>query len=103
ARPGVLARCASRRWVHRAPPVEPRASARRRRTRGEDPRPTRDGIAPAGERAGGAPQLGAADRPRQGAWRAVGRARGLDRLRRGGQVTVAVPDDDWTPLVAGGA
>ena len=39
--PGVLARCAARRWVHRAPAVDPRARARRRRARGEDPRRTR--------------------------------------------------------------
>src|SRR6266403_1761469 len=49
-------------------------------------------------------ELGAADRPCQGAWRGIGRARGLDRLRRhGGPPTVALPDDDRTTLLAGDA
>src|SRR5206468_12045332 len=86
------------------PAVDPRARARHRRTRGEDPRRTRGGIAPAGGRAGGAAKLGVADRARQGAWRAVGRARSLDRLRRhAGPSTVALPDDDRTALLAGDA
>src|SRR5437763_7003948 len=81
--------------------MDSRAGARHRRTGGEDPPRTRGGGAPAGGRTGGAAQLGAADRARQGAWRPVGRARSLDRLYQPGwRFTVAVPADDGTPLVA---
>src|SRR5439155_14431669 len=75
-----------------------------RRTRGDNPGRTRGGITPGGGRVVAVTQLGAADGARQSAWRAVGRARGLYRLRGDRESsTAALPADDRSRFVAGDA
>ena len=104
-RPGVLARRAPRRRVHPASRGgrsirSPASPATRRRC----PRDLVGGAAAAGGRAGGAAQLGAAGRARQGARRAVGRARGGDRLLAAPDgPAAALPADDRARLVADAA
>src|SRR6266567_3404961 len=48
-------------------------------------------------------ELVAANRPRQGAWRTLGRARGMHWLCPGTRIAVATSDDACIPLVARGA
>ena len=101
-RPRVLAGRAHGRRDHRASrggrSTRSRASPSTRRRSRRVP----VGGAPGGRRAGGAAAVGAAGRARQGARRAVRRARRGDRVRRGaGRPAAALPAVDRTRLVAG--
>ena len=92
-RPGVLARCAGRRRVHRDPAVDPRPGAGRRRARGRDP-PTTWWRRCAGWRTSWAVPLSSVLLAAHAKVLAAlsGRARGHDRLRRrAGRPTVALP------------